>query len=51
MQLKEVCDNLKVMGNDLIHLESRKIQAIEGEDFEAAKLLKTELLRLKKLLE
>lgn len=25
IQLKEVCDNLKVMGNDLMHLESRKV--------------------------
>ena len=31
------------MGNDLMHLESRKIQAIDGEDFEAAKMLKAEI--------
>jgi len=51
MEFKEVCDNIKVMGNDLMHLESRKVQAIEGEDFEAAKVLKAEILRLKKQLE
>lgn len=48
MELKQVCDNLKVIANDLMHLESRKIQAIDGEDFEAAKILKAEILRLKK---
>lgn len=39
------------MANDLMHFESRKIQAIEGEDFEAAKILKVEIFRLKKQIE
>jgi hypothetical protein len=34
-----------------MHLESRKVRAIEGEDFEAAKVLKGEIMRLKKHLD
>lgn len=51
MQLKHICDNIKIIGNDLLHLESKKVQAIEGEDFELAKVLKGEIFRMKKELE
>ena len=34
-----------------MHLEIRKIQAIDGEDFEAAKILKAEIQRLKRQLD
>ena len=40
MALKEICDRLKIMGNELLNMELRKIDAVQGEDFESAKALK-----------
>ena len=51
MELKLVCDRLKILGNELIQFESKKIQAIEGEDFESAKYIKGEIHRIRKELE
>jgi hypothetical protein len=51
MELKLVCDRLKILGNELIQLESKKIQAIDGEDFESAKYIKGEIHRIRKELE
>ena len=46
MGLKEVYDSLKIMGSDLLMLQNNKIEAIECEDFEAAKAIKAEIARL-----
>jgi hypothetical protein len=46
MGLKEVYDSLKIMGSDLLMLQNNKIEAIECEDFEAAKAIKAEIVRL-----
>lgn len=40
MALKEICDKLKIIGHKIITLEQQKYQAIEGEDFLAAKQYK-----------
>jgi hypothetical protein len=31
--LKEICDKLKMIGSDLVVLEKRKAEAVQGEDF------------------
>jgi L-ribulose-5-phosphate 3-epimerase UlaE len=46
MALKEVSDRLKLFGNDLLALEARKVSAISCEDFEQAKAIKTEIMRV-----
>ena len=40
IELKEITDKLKLIGSDMNMLELRKQEAIEGEDFETAKVLK-----------
>lgn len=47
MALKEICDKLKIIGHKIITLEQQKYQAIEGEDFLAAKQYKLELDRIR----
>lgn len=49
--LKEVCDRLKILGNELLKLEVAKVEAIKGEDFEAAKRIKVEIVRMSKMIE
>jgi uncharacterized protein (UPF0335 family) len=46
MGIKEIYDSLKIMGNDLIVLEAKKKEAIECEDFGAAKMINVEMQRL-----
>jgi hypothetical protein len=46
--LKEVCDRLKILGNELLRLDVAKVEAIRGEDFEAAKRIKNEISRMQK---
>jgi len=46
MGLKEVYDSLKIMGSDILMLQNNKLEAIECEDFEAAKAIKAEIARL-----
>ena len=46
MALKEVYDSLKIMGSDLVMLNNYKQQAVENENFETAKAIKTEIFRL-----
>lgn len=40
IELKDICDKLKMIGSDLSVLERRKVEAIANEDFESAKALK-----------
>lgn len=46
IQLKEVIDKLKLVGNDIFILDQKKQEAIRGEDFETAKALKMQLEKL-----
>ena len=51
IKFKEITDKLKMIGSDLTMLDTRKQEAIAGEDFETAKALKVQIDRMKQLVD
>jgi len=46
-KLKEVIDQIKISGSQLMQLETQKKQAIDNEDFDSAKVIKYEIDRIR----
>ena len=51
IKFKEITDKLKMIGSDITMLDTRKQEAIAGEDFETAKALKVQIDRMKQLVD
>lgn len=46
-KMKEACDEVKVLGHQIMNLEQQLKKAIQGEDFDTCKVIKYELERLR----